>query len=295
MTSANIRHQGSALLLTAVTATTSPIQGWLFQPGQTYILLGRKEDSPGAPQSLLHHLDVTVAKRSGKTSDRSGWTASHPPNQQGGFACPTPTPKRGQRWSSSFAHTSSWQVVPWRSNPRLVRSLLTLSPKQKESQEPSREWENSSTYLPLTTSDFSKCQMVIMKSKLPRVSWNRFPSRAVLSTSLEAFKRPDWIKAKATLSGFTASPTLSRRSDQRPEVPAYVISPGILLCLTFSFKPMCCWPFTIQTSKSSQALQGFQGQFTTKAQWGTLLQQGRSPDQGPPNGPCWTSYHKQGW
>ena len=78
MTSANGRHQGSALLLTAVTATTSAIQGRLFQPGQTYSLPGRKEDSPGAPQSLLHHLDVTVAKRSGKTRYRRGWTGSRP-------------------------------------------------------------------------------------------------------------------------------------------------------------------------------------------------------------------------
>lgn len=93
----------------------------LANPGQTISArtdpqwLGRKEDSPGAPLFLLHHLDVAVAKRSRKTRDRRGWTSLHPLDWQDGFACPIPIPKRGQSRFSFLALTSSWQRVPCRS------------------------------------------------------------------------------------------------------------------------------------------------------------------------------------
>lgn len=92
--SASSGHQGLALLLTAVTPTRLLIQDRLFQPGQMYHLLGRKEDSPEAPSFLLHHLHVAVAKRLRKTRDRRGWAGFCPLNRQDGFACHTYPQKR---------------------------------------------------------------------------------------------------------------------------------------------------------------------------------------------------------
>lgn len=181
--SASSTHQGSALLLTAAAPTRSPIQGRLCQPGQMYRSLGRKEDSPGAPPFLLHHLYVAVAKRSRKTRGRRVWTGFHPLDRQDGFACPMPTPKRGQSRHSSLAPTSSWHGAPRR------RSVLGLWGHylhcllNKEPQEYHLQGERCHIFTP----DCSKC-LVVTNIEIPRVSWNRFPSRDVLSTSLETFQ-----------------------------------------------------------------------------------------------------------
>lgn len=157
--------------------------GQTIQPGQMDHLLGRKEDSTGAPLLLLHHFFVAVAKRSRRTTGRRGWTGFHPLDWQDGFACPLPTPKRGQSRSSSLAPTSSWQGGPCR---RSVLGLwchhLHCFPNKE-----SREYHLQRELCHVFTSEHSKCHGAT-NIKISRVSWNRFPSRDVPSTSLETFQ-----------------------------------------------------------------------------------------------------------
>lgn len=174
---------------------------------------------------------VTVAKRSGKIRHGRGWTGSRPSDWQDGFACPTPNSKKGQSRSSSLAPTSSSQGAPCRSVPGLWGHCLHRLLNKKSLRNifyRTRAWWHA------FTSECSKHQ-VVMNTKLPRVSWNRFPSRVVLSMALEAFK------------------DLTGSSPQQPGLishPSHLTS-GILFCLTFSLKPTCCWSFTIQASKPS--------------------------------------------
>lgn len=291
MTSAKGRHQGSALLLTTVTATTSPIQGKLLQPGQIYSLPGRKEDSPGAPQSLLHHLDVTVAKRSGRTRDRRGWTGSRPPDRQDGFACPTPAPKRGQSRSSSLTSTSSWQGEPCRSVPGLwghcLHCLLNKKSLRNIIYRP-REWPH------IFTSDHLWLLYVpgIMSSKLT-ANYQESPGTGFPAGP--CYPRP-WRLSKTWLDQALSNLVWSHscpcpEREFGPEtswglfLPDFSWDPLLFDLLTQTRALLTIYYPGQQVLRSPTPLQGFWGQFTTKAERGTLLQPGRSLEQGSPSGP----------
>lgn len=158
-------------------------------PGQTMSartdvsLTGEKGGQPRSTTIPTASLTCGCGKKVKENQGRRVWTGFHPLDRQDGFACPMPTPKRGQSRPSSLAPTSSWHGAPRRRSVLGLRGHYLHCLLNKESQEYHLQGERCHIFTP----DCSKCH-VVTNIKIPRVSWNRFPSRDVLSTTLETFQ-----------------------------------------------------------------------------------------------------------